>query len=94
MKSNRRDGPHASIARALRQVGCDVLDLSRVGDGCADLLVYRKSKNQMTFLEVKSARGVQSLEQLAFAARYPVHVVRSVDDALRAMGFTEINMRR
>ena len=86
-RAARTDGPHAAIVRALRQMGCDVLDLSRVGEGCADLLVYRKSKNQMTFLEVKSARGHLSLAQLAFKARFPVHVVRSVDDALTAMGF-------
>lgn len=35
----RKDGNHHAIARAFRQAGASVLDLSGVGDGCPDLLI-------------------------------------------------------
>ena len=38
-RAARTDAPHKAIVSALRKVGCQVLDLSRVGRGCPDLLV-------------------------------------------------------
>jgi hypothetical protein len=34
------DANHADIVKALRAAGCGVLDLSKVGNGCPDLLVH------------------------------------------------------
>ncbi len=47
----RTDGNHKDIVKALRQAGCAVMDLSRVGAGCPDLLVSRGGENWL--LEVK-----------------------------------------
>lgn len=35
----RRDANHKAIVDAFRRVGCSVLDLSNVGNGCPDILV-------------------------------------------------------
>lgn len=51
----RKDDNHAGIVRDLRRVGVRVLDLSRVGDGCFDLLCLFRGR--WTFLEVKNPRS-------------------------------------
>ena len=39
--ARRTDLGHGAIVAALRQLGCAVLDLSRLGRNCPDLLVWR-----------------------------------------------------
>ena len=79
------DHNHADIVKALRRVGCNVLDLSRVGSGCPDLLVSRARK--LYLVEVKSARGRATPDQLWFqAAGWPVETVHSIEEALQAVG--------
>lgn len=94
------DGPHTAIVQALRRVGCQVLDLSRVGHGCPDLLVRcgqfvhvsgpgarGHTWMKAVLMEVKTPRGRVQAEQIAFQARWPETViVRSVEEALRAIG--------
>lgn len=86
----RVDGNHAEIVQALRKVGCRVLDLSKVGAGCPDLLVSlppRKHLPELVLMEVKTARGKMTQHQRDFeAAGWPVFMVRSVEDALRIVG--------
>jgi hypothetical protein len=85
----RTDANHAGIVQALRKVGCGVLDLSRVGKGCPDLLVsFQNGKRRdMVFLEVKTLKGKATSDQRAFAAAgWEVFIVRSIDDALRVVG--------
>ena len=38
-RRGRRDANHQAIVDGFRRVGCSVLDLGNVGDGCPDLLV-------------------------------------------------------
>lgn len=86
-RAARVDGNHKSIVEALRRVGCRVLDLSRVGDGCPDLLVSLPQRGrvpELMLMEVKTSRGKMNAAQRIFEADgWPVFVVRSVDDALR-----------
>lgn len=86
-RASRVDANHAAIVQALRDVGADVLDLSRVGGGCPDLLVGFRGTNHL--IEVKTKRGVLNLLQLAFHMEWrggAPTVVRTVDEALRAVG--------
>lgn len=89
----RRDATHGPIVRALTAVGCDVLDLSPMGQavpGCPDVLVHRAG--HLWLGELKSPEGPlggtsrkgQKLNdaQERFRLRWPVHVWRSVDEAL------------
>ena len=94
-RAARRDANHAEVRDGLRAAGCKVLDLGAVGKGCPDLLVGFRGR--LRLLEVKdgskppSARELTPDEQAFFrewgdGARLPVHVVRSLDDALVAIG--------
>jgi hypothetical protein len=77
----RTDDNQAAIVAALRQLGCEVADLSGVGDGLPDLLVLRGGK--LHLFEVKTATGKLRPQQQAFQAKgWPVQVVRSVDEAV------------
>jgi hypothetical protein len=78
----RTDDNQAAIISALRQLGCEVADLSGVGEGLPDLLVMDRSKRLRLF-EVKTATGKLRPQQQAFQAKgWPVQVVRSVDEAV------------
>lgn len=80
----RVDGNHAAIVAALRAAGRRVLDLSRVGAGVPDLLVFYGG--HFIMMEVKAGKGKLTPAQAAFAMQWPVVVVRSVAEALAATG--------
>jgi hypothetical protein len=78
--------------KALRKVGCKVSDTSGVGRGFPDLVV-RATKGdiwrtpRILLMEVKTAKGKLTPDQEQFIADWPeVVVVRSVDEALAAVG--------
>jgi hypothetical protein len=78
----RTDDNQAAIVAALRQLGCEVADLSGVGDGLPDLLVMDQRKRLRLF-EIKTATGTLRPKQQAFQAKgWPVQIVRSVDQAV------------
>ena len=83
----RKDKNHGTIVDALRAFGVSVADTSALGDGIPDLLAGFKGRN--FWLEVKDGDGSLTPDQLDFVARWrgeEVRVVRTVDDALRAVG--------
>jgi len=82
----RVDGTQRAIVRALRQVGAAVLPLHMVGHGAPDALVARAG--DMVLLEIKAGKGKLTPEQVAFHAAWPgrIVVVRTVSEALRAVG--------
>ena len=81
-QTRRRDQTEASIVRALRQAGAEVIRLN--DPGVPDLLVLRG--RQIYLLEIKTARGHLTPAQQQRALRgWPVHVVRSVDEAFKAL---------
>lgn len=88
MYKRRRDANHASIARALQLAGCSVADLSAVGGGVPDLAVARAGRTY--WLEVKNPKGfnrvLQSQSDWALRWNAPVSVVRTAEEALRAVG--------
>ena len=97
--ARRVDKTQAEIVRALRAAGCSVASLHRVGGGVPDLLVGRAGVTYL--LEAKRAaepgHTVKNLHALTnelqdeWAARWrgrPVDVVRTVDEALKAVGAT------
>ena len=83
----RRDANHSEIVRALEQIGCSVLDLSRVGGGCPDLLVARNGRTML--LEIKDGAKPPSRRRLRgnqqdFFARWngEAYRVTTVDEAM------------
>ena len=84
----RTDANHRAIVAALRKAGAQVRDLHRVGKDFPDLLVYSVRADRLWLMEVKSGRGKQTAGQRAFAARWPVHVVRTPEEALKIIHFS------
>jgi len=81
-RAARVDANHGDIRECLRKLGWLILDLSRVGQGCPDLLGWRAGYGFALF-ELKMPRGKVTMDQLKFVAKgWPVVILRSVDDAV------------
>lgn len=61
-RAGKRDSNHAEIVKALRDLGCSVLDLGAVGHGCPDILVGVAGVNYL--LEIKDGRKPPSERKL------------------------------
>ena len=89
-KRGKVDDNQNEIVQALRQTGgCQVLSLAALGAGVPDLLCYRAL--HLYLLEIKDGRKPLSRQKLTpdqinFHRLWPVHVVTSVDEALKAVG--------
>jgi Holliday junction resolvase len=84
----KRDSIEPEIVAALERAGCSVWNLN--GKGVPDLLVGRAGKNYL--LEVKDPlTGRLTQDQIYWHRtwRGKVHIVRSVDEALRAVELTK-----
>ena len=80
--AKRTDGNHAEIRQAMRDAGAEVEDLSGSGKGMPDALVWTRHTG-LILVEIKMPKGTLTAHQVRFHARFPVHIVRSVDDAMR-----------
>ena len=91
------DDNQAEIVDALRRAGCSVCILSGVGRGCPDLAVGLRGVTYL--LEIKDGRKSPSKQRLTpdeqawhDAWRGHATVVRSVDEALDAVGLRPVAM--
>jgi Holliday junction resolvase len=92
-RASKVDENQSTIVAALRVVGCSVLPLHAVGQGCPDLLVARNG--DMILLEVKDgnkppSRRTLTPDQVEFHAawRGRIAVVCSVREAMEAVGIS------
>lgn len=74
--ANKRDANEAAIVRALESLGCLVYRM----DKPVDLLVLLRRR--VYLVEVKTKTGKLTEEQKDFAKFWPIHVIRSVDEAI------------
>lgn len=82
-QTRKRDGNEAAIVDALRQVGARVIRISE--PGAPDLLVL--FHGDLVLMEAKTAKGTLTKAQARRSAEgWPVYLVRSPTDALRAIG--------
>lgn len=85
--ARRVDDNHAMIVAGLRQIfGPDcVLDLSRVGKGCPDIMVGVRGHNIL--LEIKMATGKLTADQVYFHREWDGQkaVVRTLAEALEVI---------
>ena len=79
--AKRTDGNHAEIRDAMRKAGAEVEDLSGSGKGMPDTLVWTKHTG-LLLVEIKMPKGTLTAPQVRFHARFPVHIVRTVEAAL------------
>lgn len=87
MRARRVDANHAAVVAALRKIGCRVLDLSKVGGGCPDLLVRLGFRLRLIEVKNPDARGKVSKGQGEFHAAWHGHVsvVETPEQAIRVM---------
>lgn len=78
------DESQKSIVEALRKAGNQVESLAAVGRGVPDLLIARGGR--IWLLECKTGNGDLTPAQRAWHARFPVHTVRTPEQALHAVG--------
>lgn len=82
------DSNHAEIVAALRAHGCKVADLSGVGKGLPDILVWIPAWNRWVLVEIKSPGGKLNDRQRKWHEEYKgcmVFVVTSADEAIAAV---------
>jgi hypothetical protein len=79
--AKRTDGNHSEIRQVMRDAGAEVEDMSGSGKGMADTLVYTPD-GRLLLVEIKMPKGTLTAAQLRFHARFPVHIVRSAQEAI------------
>ena len=85
MTAKKVDANQTAIVDARRECGCKVLSLASLGKGAPDLLVECPS-GKLYLLEVKTAHGKLTHDQLDFHRQWPVMIVHNEIEALRAVG--------
>jgi len=90
-RNPRADANQVDVVKALRQAGCAVQSLGRVGNGCPDILVCRGE--QLWLMELKDGTLPPSKRKLTsaeyrFHAKWPAYIpiVHSVAEALAVVG--------
>jgi Holliday junction resolvase len=83
--ARKTDCNHRQIVSALRKIGCKVMDLSRVGHGCPDLIAMLGYR--LRFLECKRPGGKLTEDQKKWHADWHNHVcvVETPEEAIRVM---------
>ena len=88
-RAAKKDDNHNEIVKYLEKAGCLVLDLSRVGEGCTDLIVgYRKV---LYMVEIKDGKKPPSARELTPAQEkfhekwknYPIFILKDDEDVRR-----------
>lgn len=87
MRARRVDLTQSEIVFALRKVGCRVLHLHTIGQGCPDLLVSTPTGHTV-LMECKSPGGKLTPDQEAWFDDWPgqIVIVTNAQQALDAVG--------
>lgn len=85
---SRADLNQSEIVKALRGVGATVHITNQVGQGFPDLVCGIFGKNYLLEVKNEDTRGRLTPEQEIFLDKWKgkVHVVKTVDEALRVIG--------
>lgn len=94
-RAARVDSNHAEIVKALRSIGCSVVSLAPLGNGCPDLLVGIFGRNIL--MEIKDGEKPPSQRLLSPMEREfhstwkgQLVTVLTVDDAIRAVAWCRL----
>ena len=85
--ARRVDANHGDIRDGLRQCGVYVIDTHELGGGFPDLVAWTPQRG-WRLLEVKTLRGRLTPDEKALhdSCPGPIDVVRTLEQALQAMG--------
>jgi Holliday junction resolvase len=89
-RAARTDANHSEIVAGLRKMGCSVLSLHAVGDGCCDLLVGWRGVNLLVECKDGSkspSRRELTDDQIEFLTHWngTAVVVKTLEEALEMM---------
>jgi len=76
--AKRTDSNHTEIRDAMRSMGAQVFDLSGAGKGAPDTIVNMDGR--ILLVEIKTPTGKLTKAQVDFHSRFPVHIVRCIED--------------
>jgi len=79
---SRTDSLQQDIVAALRKAGAQVWLTHSVGGGFPDTIVCIGGEC-LYLLEIKTPHGTLTPQQTMFNAKWPVHIIRSVEDAVK-----------
>jgi hypothetical protein len=79
-QARKRDALEPFVVEALRQIGVGVIQVS--GPGAPDAFAWCPRKGWIA-LEIKSRLGDLTPAQVESHRKFPINVVRSVDEAVR-----------
>ena len=79
--AKRTDANHKEIMKAFRSAGATVLDLSRVGMGCPDLLISHQGSQALVEVKVPGGKFTSQQELFMTCWQAPVHMVENVQEA-------------
>ena len=85
----KKDANQNEIVAALGKVGASVIDASAIGGGFPDLIVGRAGKTYLIEVKNPKTKGKLNALQKRWHKDWrgsPVQVVRTVDEALEAIG--------
>ncbi len=81
--ARRVDGNHRQIVEALRDLGWDVEDTSRLG-GFVDLVAWHHGRQALRLIEIKDGKAQLTVSQKRFLERnWPITVIRTLEDATK-----------
>jgi Holliday junction resolvase len=80
------DANQGQIVDALRAIGVSVQSLASIGKGCPDLIAAKGDKCWV--IEVKGEKGRLTPDQEKWIGNWRgvVHIIRTVDEALKLVG--------
>jgi hypothetical protein len=80
------DANQGQIVDALRAIGVSVQSLASIGKGCPDLIAAKGDKCWV--IEVKGPKGSLTPDQEKWIGNWRgvVHIIRTVDEALKLVG--------
>ena len=81
--SQHKDSNHDAITWEYQRLGCLVVSLAVVGNGCPDLLVKELQTGRLALVEVKSRRGKIKPAQEKFAREWQTRIVRTAADVVQ-----------
>ena len=81
IRKARVDLNQRAIVKQLRAIGCSVLHLHAVGDGCPDICVGYRGRNYL--LEIKNGAGKLTDKQVEFFKEWrgAAYIVRTFEQA-------------
>lgn len=93
-RNGKRDANHGDVVGWYKALGCNVLDLANMGEGCPDILVA--IDGQLDLVEIKTEKGTLTDPQKEFFRDWTqskIPIVRTHFDVVHHVGLMRIRAK-